>query len=203
MREVMGNDVKKPLVLKILLAFMWSVLILGPVLNVILAGAMDVFALSECHSRGAILSLVIEFGIFIVAIIMMLIYSVMLVALGHGRDWARKSLFRCNLLNALVCFLCCLCCFGFGNDFILELLGGVHVKEAIGMGVGFCVMAISVAILLMPSVRRWCENYVGGRVGMCKGMHGAVVRILLSVFDIAFSLVFVASCAQCVELLCG
>lgn len=68
----MENDVKKPLVLKILLAFMWSVLILGPVLNVILAGAMDVFALSECHSRGAILSLVIELGIFIEAIIMML-----------------------------------------------------------------------------------------------------------------------------------
>lgn len=192
----MENGIQKPLGLKILLAFMWMVFIIGPLMGFVLAGMLTFLGLWSLLGRG-------RFGVFEVIQcvclclwgVVVLLYPAMLTAFGRGQDWARKSLFRCNVLNAVVCFVSCLFCFGFGSDFILEVLDGVCIREGIGTGVGSGVAAVLAGVLLLPPVRDWCKSYDGREGELCVDSQGWVVKILLSVYRIVFALAFAASCA--------
>lgn len=173
----MENDVKKPLILKILLALMWAGLILFAMLNLFGSGLLALLAgqLSTAGMNGMLL-----FGcvstIACAGCALLLLYAALLVALGHGRNWARVSLIVSNVFCMIVCLACG-----------LTLLFTGKIIEGIGQGVQFVLSAIPVGVLLLPPVRRWFKTR-SGTSSMLRSVLCCLSYWILSViFGLAFS----------------
>jgi len=144
----MESEIKKPLILKILLALMWAGLAVWTLVCICGAGVFALLAgqLSSAGTGGMLLFGCVATVAFAGGVVLLL-QAALLVALGHGRNWARISLIVCNVFSMVTCL---------GGGLLLLFKG--KLLEGIVQGMEFVLVAIPVGVLLMPSVRRWYKS---------------------------------------------
>lgn len=147
----MESEVKKPFLLKALLALLWTVLGLWTVFGVVLAvlfALMIGYVLAK--SPDALASFA---GLAVAAFsggVSLLLNGALLVAAGRGRNWARVSMIVSFVIDMVVFLVTG-----------VALVAGGEPEQGAAQFVGLCFVSVPVLVLLRPSVVRWygqCGN---------------------------------------------